>query len=185
MSPDFRQDKATQAACILIEREGGRMNYMKLLKLMYVADRKGLLERGRPITFDSYYSLDRGPILSRTKNLIVEGTFPGEDSLWERHISPPEGYDVAVQEEDCTPDDLSEAEIETLERTYNELGHLDQWQLVGWCHENLAEWRDPHGSATQIAYHDILIRGGKTETEAAEIEEELSALAHAEILFSL
>ena len=90
MRPSFREDKATQAACILIEKEGGRINYMKLLKLMYMADRKALLERGRPITFDEYYSLDRGPILSRTKDLIVEGAFPGQDSFWQHHISPPE-----------------------------------------------------------------------------------------------
>ena len=185
MRPNFREDKATQAACILIGKEGGRINYMKLLKLMYVADRKALLERGRPITFDEYYSLDRGPILSRTMNLIVEGAPPGCDSFWERHISRHEQFEVELQEDHCPSDDLSEAEIETLTHTYSELGHLDQWQLVDWCHENLAEWKHPHGSAIPIAYHDILIRGGKTETEAAEIEEELEALGWAETVFPL
>lgn len=185
MKPKFREDKATQAACILIQREGGPMNYMKLLKLMYIADRKGLLERGRPITFDDYYSLDRGPILSRTKDLIDGGAFPGQDSFWEHHISPPERYGVALAETECPSDDLSEAEIGALRRTYNEMGHLNHWDLVNWCHENLAEWQDPHGSAIRIDYHDILIRGGKTDTEAAEIEAELEALGRAEMLFSL
>lgn len=185
MMPRFREDKATQAACILIERAGGSINYMKLLKLMYVADRKGILGRGRPITFDSYYSLDRGPILSYTMDLIVEGATPGRDSFWERHISAPESYAVSCKDVACPAEDLSQAEVETLGTTYDELGHLDHWELVEWSHENLAEWQDPHGSAIRIEYRDILIRGGKSETETAEIVGELEALGHAEMVFSL
>ena len=37
MIPSFREDKATQAAALLLEWAGGRMNYMKLIKLLYLA----------------------------------------------------------------------------------------------------------------------------------------------------
>ena len=185
MRPKFREDKATQAAYILIQKEGGIINYMKLIKLMYVADRKRVLARGRPITFDAYYSLDRGPILSKTLNLITEGSAPGVDSVWMQYISIPQSYMVQIKEGGCPLNVLSEAEIETLEQTYNELGDFNHWELVDWSHENLEEWQDPEGSAIPIKYHDILIRGGKTKMEAAEIENELEALGQADHYFSI
>ena len=184
MNPKFREDKATQAACILIQNEGGAINYMKLIKLMYIADQKRLLERGRPITFDAYYSLDRGPILSKTLDLITSGVAPGVESVWMRYISAPENYRVKLNKCDFLIDVLSEAEIFTLKQTYKELGHLDQWKLADWSHENFDEWQDPEGSAIPIKYHDILIRGGKTEMEAAEIEKEIEALGQADRCFS-
>jgi len=45
----FQHERATQAAARLLQRRGGRMSYMKLLKLLYLADRKALLSVGRPI----------------------------------------------------------------------------------------------------------------------------------------
>ena len=78
------------------------MSYMKLIKLLYLADRKRLLERGRPITFDTYYSLPHGPILSRTKELIDDGPSPGADSLWLKHITEPKNYMVSIKNKDFT-----------------------------------------------------------------------------------
>jgi uncharacterized phage-associated protein len=43
---------------------------LKLLKLMYLADRKSLLETGVPITGDSISALDKGPVLSQTYNRL-------------------------------------------------------------------------------------------------------------------
>ena len=184
MNPKFREDKATQAAWILIQKEGESISYMKLIKLMYIADRKRLLKRGRPITFDAYHSLDRGPILSKTLDLITYGKVPGVDSIWLRHIDIPKNYKVRLKKENFQIDALSEAEVDALKQTYDELGHLDQWELVEWSHENLGEWQDPEGSAIPITYHDILIRGGKTEMEASEIEKEIDALGLADKYFS-
>lgn len=38
----------------LVERNGGRINYTKLIKLLYLADRKALINWGFTITGDSY-----------------------------------------------------------------------------------------------------------------------------------
>ena len=185
MTASFRDDKTTQAACILIQKEGGTMSYMKLIKLLYLADRKRLLERGRPITFDTYYSLPHGPILSRTKELIDDGPPPGADSLWLKHITEPKNYMVSIKNKDFTTDSLSEAEVNTLEQIYNEFGEYDRWALVDWCHKNLEEWQDPKGSAIRIEYRDILMLEGKTATEASKIEEELSEIRFVDRMFGV
>jgi uncharacterized phage-associated protein len=68
MNLRFQRKRATQAAARLLDRRGGRMSYMQLLKLMYLADRNAILAYGRPTTYDWYVSMDHGPVLSQTYN---------------------------------------------------------------------------------------------------------------------
>ena len=44
----FDERRAAQAASLLLERRAGRMPYIKLIKLLYLADREALIETGRP-----------------------------------------------------------------------------------------------------------------------------------------
>ena len=186
MRPKFREDKATAAACFLIQKEGGSISYMKLIKLLYLADRERMLSRGRPITFDTYFSLPKGPVLSRTYNLITSEADPKERraSVWKEHISAPAEFSVHLVKQSCQINSLSRAEVAVLAKVYERFGKLDQWQIVDWCHDNLGEWTDPDGSAIPIYYHDILIRGGKTPMEAHEIEKELESLAQTDKILS-
>ncbi len=175
MRPRFREAKATQAAGLLLSLRGGQMSYMKLIKLLYLADREALLRWGRPITFDAYVSMDRGPVLSSVLDLITGGGAPGEETLWESCISPPDRYDVSLVE-DCGTDRLSDAEREILEETFDRFGRKSRWELVDYVH-SLPEWTDPQGSAVPISYRDILTGAGWTEAEIAETENELEELA--------
>ena len=94
----YRLERATQAAAYLLKLRGGRMSYMKLLRLMYLADREALLRMGRPITYDRYVSMDHGPVLSQTYNLLVSEEAPShESSYWRQHISEPDRYEVTLR----------------------------------------------------------------------------------------
>ena len=105
----FREAKTTQAAARLLTLRGGRMNYMKLIKLLYIVEREELLSWGRPVTADRCVSLPKGPILSQTLNLINEGPTPGTPSTWAEHISQPENYEVRLLSP-AGEDELSAAE---------------------------------------------------------------------------
>ena len=61
----FDINKATQAAAHLVYLQGGKINLMALIKLLYLADREALLETGYPITGDQMVSMPHGPVLSR------------------------------------------------------------------------------------------------------------------------
>ncbi len=174
MQLKYREDKATQAAARLLLLEGGEMNYMKLLTLLYLADRRALVQWGRPITFDSYFSLDNGPVLSFTYNNISSEPEPDGHSYWHQYIAAPQNYSVALANE-APSDRLSSAELELLESTYREFGHMDQWQLRDYTHEHLPEWKDPNGSAHPIELSDILLSEGWSDDEIKEIEESLQA----------
>jgi uncharacterized phage-associated protein len=181
MKPKFREDKATQAAAILLRARGGTMSYMKLLKLLYLADREALIRWGRPITYDSYVAMKNGPVLSRTYNLVSQGDPPGEESLWTTCISEPEHYSVSLKG-DCDADQLSDAEEELLLEIFGLFGAKGRWDLVEFTH-TLPEWSDPGDSALPIGYEAILRGAGKSEAESAEIVQELEQVAVGDLLF--
>jgi uncharacterized phage-associated protein len=175
MLPRFRQDKTTQAAALLLTWAEGRMNYMKLIKLLYLADRTALLRWGRPISFARPLSMKHGPVLSEVLDLINEGSRPGEAADWSRTISAPSDYEVRLNAE-CPAEDLSDMEEAVLREVFAEYGHMDPWELVDLLHEILPEWQRTN-SAIPIQYRDILLREGRTESEVAELEGELHSLA--------
>jgi uncharacterized phage-associated protein len=176
MKPKFRETKATQLAALLLKMRGGDMHYMKLIKLMYLVDRAALLRWGRSVTCDSYFSMKHGPVLSRTLDLMTEGTPPGETSTWDAYISTPSEYRVHLKQEVPT-DELSEAEEEVIKEIFDRFGGMNRWELVALLHKHLPEWRDPQGGSIPIAYRDILRAGNKTELEILAIESELECLA--------
>lgn len=68
----FNERRATEAAAKFLKLRGGRMSYLKLIKLLYLLDREALLRWGRPVTTDRYVSMDNGPVVSRIYDLIRE-----------------------------------------------------------------------------------------------------------------
>jgi hypothetical protein len=56
----FNLSKATEAACFFLERDGGQMNIMKLVKLMYLLDRLSLDRRNSPVCGGDYLSMRNG-----------------------------------------------------------------------------------------------------------------------------
>ena len=158
------------------------MSYMKLIKLLYLADREALLRWGRPISTDCYVSMDRGPVLSRVLDLATDGEDPGTPSIWASRITEPSNYEVQLKgEAEC--DELSDAEVQLLEKIFAEHGRKSRWDLVKLTH-TLPEWIDPHGSAIAITYRDILKAGGKSDLEIAAVEDELDELAETDLLLA-
>jgi uncharacterized phage-associated protein len=169
MLQDFQEKKTTQLAAYLIKREGGQMNYMKLIKLLYIVDRTSLMKWGYPITGDEYFSLDHGPIVSKTLNLITDEFMFVASKYWQEYIEK-DGWEVKLKQETPTGQ-LSEANIDIANEVYKEFGRLDQWQLRDITHK-FKEWKDPKGSSIPIEYLDILCQNFP-ENEAKEIVNEI------------
>lgn len=176
----FNERRATEAAAKFLGLRGGRMSYLKLIKLLYLLDREALLRWGRPVTTDRYVSMDNGPVVSRICDLIREEPVPGTNPVWRQYISAPSDYEVTLIAQP-EADELSRAEESLIEEIFAKYGNLSRWDLVNLSH-NLAEWQNPNGSAIPIEYRDILRAGSKTESEIAAVESELEALAAAEAM---
>ena len=158
------------------------MSYLKLIKLLYLLDREALLRWGRPITTDTYVSMDNGPVVSRIYDLIREEPDPGTDSVWRRHIAEPHNYEVALLQDPGNLE-LSRAEENLIDEIFGQFGHMSRWELRDYSHA-LPEWSDPNGGTIPISIRDILRGGKKTEAEIAGVEAEIENLAFAEALTS-
>lgn len=66
----------------MLELAGGQMEYIHLIKLLYLADRQALEEWSRPITTDRYVSMKDGIMLSR----ILDHIKLNDSELWTNHI---------------------------------------------------------------------------------------------------
>lgn len=151
----FNELKSAQAASLLISLHGGKINYMVLIKLLYLADRQTLLEHGFTITGDSFVSMPRGPVLSRILDLINMGKHK-EITPWFRYVSEPKDYEVKLAEHSPSKrDELSKYEIRILNEIYTKYGSMDKWGLVELMH-TLPEWEDPRGSSIPIDPQNIL-----------------------------
>lgn len=167
----FNEAKVTQAAALLLALRGGRMHYLKLIKLLYIADRTALQRWGVPITMDRYVAMDHGPVVSRTFNLI-QGFGA---STWSQFISDPMGEHEVELHGNPGTSLLSAAEEKLLHEIFQQWGHRSRWALVEETH-HFAEWHDPHGSSAPITIGDILRALGETEESIAH---QLTLLANA------
>lgn len=183
MQLKYREDRATQAAGRLLKLHGSCMSHMKLIKLLYLADREALVRWGRPITFDWYVSLPHGPVLSFTLDKINSEPDPSNPSYWHRYISERHNHEVSLVAEPPT-DQLSPAEEHLLDEVFHKFGQMSQWQLRDYSHTTLPEWRDPQGSSLPIDIRDILLAEGFTDPDIQEIEEALQAEVSADQVLS-
>jgi uncharacterized phage-associated protein len=147
----FREDKATQMAARFLQLAGGRMTYLKLLKLLYVADKQMLLCWGKPIVYDRWLSTPYGPVLSATYDLIKTA---GRDATYWSHYIKTDGYDV-VLEVDPGMEDLSRAEERIIDDVFGRFGNEDHWYPDDDTH-SLPEWEDFTNIAKELTYETVL-----------------------------
>jgi uncharacterized phage-associated protein len=67
---EYSEKKAMQLSALLLKMNGGRMNYTKLIKLLYIIEREAMRRWDSPVIGDQYVSMANGPVLSRVYKRI-------------------------------------------------------------------------------------------------------------------
>lgn len=171
----FCEEKVAQMAAYLLLKRGGRMAYLKLMKLLYLSNRQSILKHGRMIGEDSLYSMKFGPVMSNTLNLI-RGKAEGIGDYWYNLIET-NGHNVSLRSDpremdaDEVFDELSRADIRILDEIYSRYGHMNRFDLANMTHlESVCpEWHDHGNSRKPIDLKEMLISEGKSEDEANRI----------------
>ncbi len=154
-TPKFNESKVAQLAAYFIDKAGGEIYHLMLMKLLYIADRNALATLGYSISDDNYVSMNYGPVLSKTLSLI-DGCVQLENSLWIKLISPGRDHKLFLLNANNAPTDLlSQAELKIADSVFGQYGDWDRFELAEETHK-FAEWIDPKGSAIPISYEDIL-----------------------------
>ncbi len=180
-SAGYNVRKAAQVTAYFAHVQGGSINVLKLVKLIYLADRAFLARYDLPMLFDNLVSMDHGPVNSRTLNYINGG---GQDKEpWSSLISGRANYEVGLTapvEVDAL-DELSDAEVEVLEETWAQFGSYYKYDLRDYTHKNCPEWEDPDGSSNPIPYERLLKFLGKEK--AREISEQIDNIRYLDQCF--
>ena len=171
----FDFGKSLQAAGVLLRLEEGRMPYMRLLKLLYIADREMLAATASSITGDRGYAMKYGPVLSRIYDLIM-ASGPKFDE-WSRHIQT-QGYAVKLAL-DPGRGRLSKGEIEKLIEVSERCRSKDRWELSELTHD-FPEWKrhwpdGAEGGSYPIPWEDMLTAQGEGAETIKIVEEEQSS----------
>jgi uncharacterized phage-associated protein len=166
MRMTFDEVKATQTAASLLRLAGGRLQYLALIKMLYMLDREALNRWGLPVTTDHYVSMKLGPVTSEIFDLVKVKGDPVRPSFWSSHIRR-EGYD-AVLTTDPSDSELSPAEDDLIAEIFAQCSGKDGFQLADQTHKEFPEWSDPGNTSTPIDVDDILSALGKDEAEVAQ-----------------
>jgi uncharacterized phage-associated protein len=133
---NFNYKKATQMLDYFAIKQGGKINRMKALKLIYFADRYHLRKYNRLITNDTYFAMDNGPVASGSKDIAYANEVIGriEQSYASCFIEVCPPYELKSKD---SPDlgVLSKSDIEAMEFAWNKFGGLDEWNIVTETHK--------------------------------------------------
>ncbi len=167
----FNVRKAAQVVAYFALAEGGSINVLKLMKLVYLADREFIARYDTPILNDCFVSMDHGPVNSMTYN-YVQGC---EDrrAEWDQFVSDRANHQVAVADSKLSIenlDELSDAETAVLADVSSKFKSFSGYQLRDYTHENCPEWEDPDGSSEPIPIERILKFLGKKKNAHAIAE---------------
>ena len=167
----FNFDKSLQASGVLLGFAGDRMEYMRLLKLLYIADREMLAETGRPITGDRAVAMKHGPVLSHVYDIIKGES--ARSSEWAESVRTDH---KDIERRKMIPRDLlTRAEVEKLLEVSERHADDTVWEICDKTHQ-FEEWRKNYaaGTATPIRWEEVLVAQGKEDLiEAAEKDDEL------------
>jgi hypothetical protein len=161
----FHYGKAAQAIAALLRFEiPHRMNYYRLLKLIYIANRASLQETGRAIFGGRTIAMERGPLNSTCLDLIK-----GRDveSPWWSNYFRTHHFDVEMID-DPGNGELSANEIDLLNRVRSQHESQDEWEL-GRHTQGFEEFKKnppPTGGARTIPFSDLLAAVGRSQDEA-------------------
>jgi uncharacterized phage-associated protein len=160
--------KIIQSACYILQQIG-RSDKLKLVKLLYLADKCHLIRYGRTITGDEYWAMDYGPVGSTTKDILTfdEKFLSHEYKYATRMLKKVNDYDFEATEK-CTQknrDFLSDTDIEVLEFIIKHFGNKNKNELIKYTHR-YPEW----SQFKQLFDHN------QTKRERIQTEELLSTL---------
>jgi uncharacterized phage-associated protein len=181
----FCEERVAQIAAYLLSKGGNRMSYLKLMKLMYLADRESMNRFGEPLSGDRMVAMPHGPLLSRSLDLM-NGTERG-DNGWNAWISDATNYEIELLRHDTDRDafdELSDADLSLLDGIYREFGHMNKWEIRDYTHERCAEWTDPNGGSFTISPETVFRALGKPEEHVRQLSDrmrefsELDAIAY-------
>lgn len=181
---EFNHKKAVQVLNYFANKEGGAINKMKAIKLIWLSDRAHLRKFGRPIIMDQYFALPYGPIPSNTKDLAEKNSFLSIDEInyRDRFLKIIDKYKFKSIEQ-IEEKVFSQSDLQILNSVYAEFGKYSEFDLSELSHL-YPEWKKHESglnnkiaSRYQMNYLDFFENPEKDNDAIFNEPEELKDLA--------
>lgn len=166
----FNEQKTAQIAGWFLAQAAGTMAHLKLMKLMYLADRESMRRNSFPMTGDHFVSMPHGPVLSLTLSHMNDEA-PSTPGGWDDWISDKADYVVGLRKPHVDPDDfdeLSRTDLAVLSDVWKQFGEMGKYEIRDYTHNprNCPEWKNPNGSSRPIGYEDVFVALGYDQDAA-------------------
>ena len=174
----YSSEKILQVIGYILSLNAGKMNLLKLMKELYLIDRQSIELRETSISGDTYFSMDHGPILSYTLNLL--SAVRDDVGFLSDYIDITKGNlykaDVKIKKE-TTISLLSKRDLMIIEDIHAKFLNHTPKEIEDYTHE-LPEWKNPSGSSVKIRYSDIMKALGRTDEDIAIAKSEYEAISN-------
>ncbi len=161
----FDVEKNIEAVGVLLSTTYRRkMTRIRVLKLLYFANRESIKDTGFPIADDKFVAMDFGMVMSNTYDCIKgKGDAATE---WNKHFAT-EMDKFVVMEHDPGADHLSDYAVDVLKATAKRYKYISDAQLIAATHdleEYKKNFRGGH-SSYPVSNLDILRAVGRDDAE--------------------
>ena len=160
--------KAIQAACVLLRRDGNRMSRLRLLKLLYLSERKHLRQTGTLMLGGRFVATNHGPVhgdilaLMNSEHMGV--------TFWSSQFHRI-GRDIQIDDQPGVGE-LSPFEIDLLNSISDQFLSMDDWELAELT-RSFPEFKAHTGSVIGIgAIIDGVGLGARRNSVLASLDEQ-------------
>ncbi len=169
----FNVQKITEMTTYLLSKCGNTEYHLKLMKLLYLAERKNYERYGNPMVDDKLVSMKYGPVLSNTLDLINGNEY---SEIWDANIEAINNHRLMLRH-NTLPEfkSLTKSDRDILDSIWEEFGRMDRFTLCEWTHKHCPEWTDPKGSVLPIEEDKLLKALGYSDEDIQAIKEEKAA----------
>lgn len=159
---EFDYKKAIQAINFFAKKEGGQISKLRVLKLIWLADRYHLRKYGRPILNDTYFAMPYGPVASAVKDITGFNFLDScdlEQTYLMDYLTREAEYTIKSIK-DVNTDVFSDSDIEALETISQEYGTSSTHDLIELSHK-FPEWKK----------HEESLKSGLVSRESMSYED--------------
>lgn len=166
-------EKLIQTTGYVLRKYNGALNYTKLIKILYLSDRKSMEKTGYSITGDAYVSMKDGPVLSGLYDLIKNKFKDRLTQYYWNSKFQTDGYDVHTAAAYISDGELTDLEVSILDETDRQFHDSNYSQMIDYVHDkkNCPEWKNTL-SSLPLSEKDIFTALGFSSDEIKSIEEE-------------
>lgn len=173
----FDESKAAEAAAYVLSLNENHLPYLKLIKLLYIADRTSIATYHYSITTDSYVSMKLGPVTCRIYDCIKNHAAFSDESPWNSLIRTDDANKEVILKKAPSYKFLSEEEKDTIRAVNEQYKNYEKYEISELTH-SFPEWQDPGNSSIPISINDIIAATIDDAAGRDEAESDILISAH-------